>query len=196
MSLFKKKKKDELADVPVTDVAQNVEEDAAADVDAVMRKYDRESATRIWEGKPKLVIRSLMALFSLYCIYMTLFSTAIQEVRLSAFLGFVVLLGFLPYPAKKGSMRVNHIPWYDIVLMFMGVVPLVYFAINAESIIQLALKVTSPRNPDYYQMISLAIMALLSLMELCRRCVGIPILCVVGALLIYALCSVSTYCPS
>ena len=27
--------------------------DMAADVDAVMKKYDRESNTRIWEGAPK-----------------------------------------------------------------------------------------------------------------------------------------------
>ena len=27
----------------------------AADLDAVMRKYDRESATRMWEGTPQLL---------------------------------------------------------------------------------------------------------------------------------------------
>ena len=26
------------------------------EMDAVMRKYDRESATRVWTGKPKIVI--------------------------------------------------------------------------------------------------------------------------------------------
>ena len=34
------------------------------EMDAVMRKYDRESATRIWAGKPKIVISVVMALFS------------------------------------------------------------------------------------------------------------------------------------
>ena len=182
MSLFKKKKKDELADVPVTDVAQNVEEDAAADVDAVMRKYDRESATRIWEGKPKLVIRSLMALFSLYCIYMTLFSTAIQEVRLSAFLGFVVLLGFLTYPAKKGSMRVNHMPWYDIVLMVLGSGCFFYYTLNAMSIIQKSVLIGPVE-------VAVGIIGILILMELCRRCVGVPILVVVSALIAYCFIS-------
>ena len=32
-------------------------------VDEVMKKYDRESNTRIWEGKPKLVVKTIMALF-------------------------------------------------------------------------------------------------------------------------------------
>ncbi len=39
-------------------------------------------------------------------------------------------------------------------------------------------------------MVFIAIIAVLSLMELCRRCVGIPILCVVGALLVYTFSTV------
>ena len=35
---------------------------SAADVEAVMKKYDRESNTRYWEGIPKLVIQILMRL--------------------------------------------------------------------------------------------------------------------------------------
>ncbi|MBR6678562.1 MAG: hypothetical protein IKL23_07555, partial [Oscillospiraceae bacterium] len=98
MSLFKKKKA-EVDTAPAVDTAAMTEEEAlaadvdAADVDAVMRKYDRESATRIWEGTPKIVVRWISAIFSLYCIYMTLCSTAIQEVRLSAFMGCIMLLG-------------------------------------------------------------------------------------------------------
>ena len=182
MSLFKKKK-EELADVPVTDVELSADAvDTEADVDAVMRKYDRESATRIWEGKPKMVIRSLMALFSVYCIYMTLFSTAIQEVRLSAFLGLVVLLGFLTYPAKKGSMRVNYIPWYDIVLMVLGSGCFFYYTLNAMSIIQKSVLIGPVE-------VALGIIGILILMELCRRCVGVPILVVVSALIIYCFAS-------
>ena len=48
-------------------------------VDEVMRKYDRESNTRIWTGVPKVVVSVLMAACSIYCICMTLFSTALAE---------------------------------------------------------------------------------------------------------------------
>ena len=68
---------------------------AGMDVDQVMKKYDRESNVRIWEGWQKIALRWLMAVFSLYCIGMTLFSTAGQEVRLSAFLGCIVVIVFL-----------------------------------------------------------------------------------------------------
>ena len=50
--------------------------DPEADVDEIMRKYDRESNTRIWTGTPKKIVAALMAVFSVYCILMTLFSTA------------------------------------------------------------------------------------------------------------------------
>ena len=46
-------------------------------VDEVMRKYDRESNTRIWQGVPKAVITSVMVLFSVYCLLMTLFSVCL-----------------------------------------------------------------------------------------------------------------------
>ena len=53
-----------------SDDAQNI----AADVDEVMRKYDRESNTRIWTGVPELVIRIMLALFSLFMVWMNLFA--------------------------------------------------------------------------------------------------------------------------
>ena len=33
----------------------------AADLDAIMRKYDRESNVRIWEGKPKIFVGIILA---------------------------------------------------------------------------------------------------------------------------------------
>ena len=157
----------------------------AADVELVMKKYDRESNTRVWQGKPASIIRWLSVLFSVYSIYVTLFSTALPEIRLSMFLGMILILGYLYYPVQKGDGRINHMPWYDWVLMAVGAVPFFYFAANAHGIIKLATRVT--KNPV---MVLMAILAVLSLMELCRRCVGIPILCVVGALLVYTFATV------
>ena len=161
-----------------------------ANVYAVMKKYDRESNVRIWEGIPAVVVKWLSALFSVYCIYVTLFSTAMPEIRLNVFLALILILGYLHYPMRKGTHKVNSIPVYDIIIMLAGVIPFFYFAANAESIIKLALRVTSPRNPNYKLMITMAVLAILSTMELCRRCVGIPILCVVGALMVYAFSTV------
>ena len=40
----------------------------AADVEEVMKKYDRESNVRVWEGVPKTIVRLLNIVFSVYCI--------------------------------------------------------------------------------------------------------------------------------
>ena len=159
------------------------------DLDEVMRKYDRESATRIWEGTPKIIITVIMTVFSLYCLYMTLFSTALPEVRLTLFVGCIIILGFLTYPAKKGHVKVNSLPWYDIVLMLVGSACFFYFAINAFTLIQLATRI----EPIH---VIIGVIGILVLIELCRRCVGIPILCVVAALLIYTFYNQLSYNPS
>ena len=177
MSLFKKHKADAV-----------VENDHDLDLEAVMRKYDRESATRVWEGVPKIVVRVILSIFSLYCIYMTLFSTALPETRLTLFLGFIIVVGFITYPVKKGHVRVNHIPWYDIVLMVLGAGSFFYFAFNALPIIKLATRI----QPIH---VVIGVIGILVLIELCRRCVGIPILCVVGALVIYAFINQLSYNP-
>ena len=118
MGLFKKKEPQE----PVTPVVEvhDTSTGTAADVEAVMKKYDRESNTRVWEGTPKRLISALMAVFSLYCIIDTVFLTTLTEIRLPVFMGLILVLGFLTFPARKGDERVNHMPWYDVLLIICG----------------------------------------------------------------------------
>ena len=157
----------------------------ADDMDAVMRKYDRESATRVWEGKPQVVIRVVMALFSVYCIWSTLFSTAALEIRLTAFLGLIVIMGYLTYPASKHHVKPNSLPWYDIVLMVLGAAAFFYYCATYSSLVKV-LTSAAKMTPFY---IAVGVVGVLCLAELCRRCVGLPILVVVGALLVYTFAS-------
>ena len=149
-----------------------------ADLDALMRKYDRESNTRVWEGWQRWAVGAIMFIFSLYCIGMTLFYSGLPETRLAAFLAMIVFIGFLTYPVKKGHVKVNSMPWYDIILMLVGTSCFLYFAFNALPIIKLATRIQTHH-------VIIGAIGILVLIELCRRCVGVPILCVLGALLIY-----------
>ena len=178
MALFKKHKTEP---VPPEDTgAHDTTVGTAADVEAVMKKYDRESNTRVWEGLPKLVIRWRMVAFSAYCIIDTVFLSTRQEVRLPMFVGLILLFGFLTFPAKKGDERVNHMPWYDIVLLIAGPGAYFFYAVNAQNVVQMSARVM---QNDLYMIIGL--IGILALVELCRRCVGLPILCVAGVLLVY-----------
>lgn len=160
--------------------------DEAASAEDIMRKYDRESATRVWEGLPKKVVRYVMAVFSIYCIWSTLFSTADLPIRLTSFLGLVVIMGYLTYPASKKHVRANAMPWYDILLMVLGAAAFFYYCFSYGSLVT-TLTSASKMTPFY---IAVGVVGILTLAELCRRCVGLPILCVVGVLLVYTFVSI------
>ncbi len=174
-------------------MADTIKKDMSAD--EIMRKYDKESATRIWTGVPKTVVTIITALFSVFCIWSTLFSTADIPVRLTAFLGFSVIMGYLTYPASKKHVKQNFIPWYDIVIMAVGAFCFFYYCLNYRSLV-LTITSASKINPASESAIPgavfylcIGILSILVMAELCRRCVGLPILFVVGALLVYTFAS-------
>ena len=164
MALFKKKTKPE----------------EPMDLAAVMKKFDQESNVRVWEGKPRIAVNCVLAAFSLFCLYVTLFASWLEELRLTTFVAWIVFLGFLVFPARKSHHRKNHIPWYDILAMVLGTAAFLYFSFNAVSIIQQGTRFAP------YQIV-IGIIGILTLAEVCRRSVGLPILIVAGCFLAYAL---------
>ena len=177
--------------------APEVEVGSAEDVDAIMKKYDRESNVRIWEGTPKMVLRVLMAVFGAFLVGMNLFATWDERFRRPLFLGLVIIAVFLFYPIKKGSTRVNYIPWYDIVLMILGSGSFFFYCWKLEEIVNLGTRIHKgflfgPAFGDGLfangipLLVILGIVGILILAECCRRVVGIPILIVASAFIAYA----------
>ena len=164
MALFKKK----------------VRSDEPMDLETVMKKFDQESNVRVWEGKPRITVNCVLAAFSLFCLYVTLFASWLEELRLTTFVAWIVFLGFLVFPAKKSGHKTNHIPWYDIIAMVLGTAAFLYFSFNAVAIIQQGTRFAP------YQIV-IGIIGILALAEVCRRSVGLPILIVAGCFLAYAL---------
>ena len=162
-----------------------IEENQLTDVEAVMKKFDRESNMRIWTGLPKLIVTIILACFSLFCIYVTLFANMLEQSRMTSFLGLVIVMGYLLYPIKKTHVKVNSIPWYDILIMVLGAGAFFYFAVNADAILKMRLAV---RMKDIKYTI-IGVVGILALIELCRRCVGLPILFVAGFFIVYTFAS-------
>ena len=94
MALFKKKGKTKTE----AELLAASPDGAAIDAEEVMRKYDRESNTRIWEGVPKIAFTVILVAFSVYCMAMTLLSVEQAEARLARFLAFIVVIGYLMFP--------------------------------------------------------------------------------------------------
>lgn len=174
---LKDEKMQELGNAPELDTSTGT----AADVEEIMKKYDRESNTRLYEGLPRKVIKYLLAIFSLLMVYMNLFANWDERVRRASFVGMIIIFAFLLYPAKKGSggTKRNYVPWYDIILMVAGSGSFFYFVINFSSIIKHSTRINQVE-------IILGIVGILILAETCRRVVGIPILCVATCFVIYA----------
>ena len=156
-------------------------QDVAADVEAIMKKYDRESNVRFYEGVPRVVLRYLLALFTLYCVYINIFANWETRIERASFVGCVVFFIFMLYPAtKKGEVKPNYIPWYDIILGLLGAFAYFYFVANCRDIISAGIKLNGFE-------IVIGIIGILVTLEACRRSVGIPIVIVACAFIAYAL---------
>ena len=159
----------------------NSESNNTPDIQQIMSEFDRESNTKRFSGFPALAIKCLLILFALYVFATTLFITLPEQVRRSSFLGTILLLAFLIYPARKKAAKINnHFPWYDVLLAFAGCASYYYYAINFESIVNRAISIT-PLD------VSIALVGIFILAEACRRVVGLPILFVAGGFVTYAL---------
>ena len=100
----------------------------------VLAEFDRESNTRRFEGVPKLVTRIMLIAFSIYALWMNVFSSLPEQIRRASFVGIVIFMAFILYPAKKsGAKKVNYVPWYDFLLGIVGGGCFFYYVVNRNS---------------------------------------------------------------
>ncbi len=174
------------------------EADAPIDADALMAEFDRESNTRHFTGAKKVTVNVLMVLFAVFALCVALLGRFLNKIPVlstvmvwpgncAVFLALILLIAYLIYPAyKKQAQRVNYIPWYDYLLGLLSFACFMYIAINAREIAIRAININIMDK-------AVAILAILLLAEACRRVVGLPILCVIAALIAYAFIQGTTF---
>ncbi len=100
---------------------------------------------------------------------------------LSIFFGLIMALVFILVPVRKG-MKMEYVPWYDILLSFAGLITGLYLAINyKEIVVQLGLLVP--------ERIILGSISIIIILEASRRLLGWPFLSIVLIFIFYALFS-------
>lgn len=168
-----------MSDTEVRTVVENEAE--TVDADAIMQEFDRESNTRVFTGWKKKLITTLMAAFSVYMIAMALiFPTATKYTKLTTFMAFILFIGYLIFPAYKAqTKRKNYIPFYDIILAFAGAGSFLYYTIFQDDIILMSRRIGTLQ-------IVIAIIAIILMVELVRRAIGLPIIFVAGGFITYA----------
>lgn len=151
--------------------ADKLERVDAQEINDIMSKFDRESAYRTLTGYRGLIISGVCILFSLLQLYSTWFIIPSTHMR-PLHLGVVLMLAFLLYPARRNS-RKDTLPWYDVVLALLSLACFLYPVVFFE---------TLARQMSYqtYQIVIGAV-AVVLLMEGCRRVVGLPIIIIASA---------------
>lgn len=165
-------------------LAENLEKVAQEEIDAIMSKYDRESAYRTlkdWRGTIIAAVCVLFSLLQLYSTWRIIPSTHMRPIHV----GLVMLLSFLLYPARKGGAK-DTLPWYDVVLALVSLVLYLYPAVFFQQIVR--------QNDLLPYQIWIGGIAILLLLEACRRVVGMPI--VVIAVCFVLIAFFGRYMPS
>ncbi|MGL4981984.1 MAG: TRAP transporter permease [Treponemataceae bacterium] len=145
-----------------------------------MAEFDPDSSHRHFIGVRKKIMRYLLVGFSLFALWLNTFAVLPEQIRRSLFIGFAVFLSYLLFPAKKSLSYTNSVPWYDVLLGLVGALSFGYMVFNFRSLVDSASSGYSSLD------ITVGIIGIVLLMEVCRRVVGIPILAVVTAFLMYA----------
>jgi len=160
-----------------------------------MAKVDKESNTRQYAGVPKSVMRWLCVAFTLYMLiinnafyffpfnrleFFSTFGHLPPQVHRSSFVALLLLYTFLLYPArKKDGVRVNYVPWYDLILGVVGAACFLYYAFNFQTIVGQMATFTSVD-------VVVAVVGIAILFIACYRVVGLPLMVVVGTFIAYA----------
>ena len=159
---------------------EDLEHISAEEVNEIMAKYDRESATRIFSGNKALLIKGLLIAFTIFAVSINTFIRLNAQVHRSVFIACILFLAYLLYPARKNAPKnTNKVPWYDLLLAVASSASFLYMALNYK---QLVSQAGSYTQTD----VAITIIAILLLMEACRRVVGLPILIVVSCFIAYA----------
>ena len=153
---------------------------AELDAQKVLKELDADSKSREWTGWRLYLYRGILIAFAVYALISALLLNGqTLHTKLPLFVGLVVSIGYLKFPAcKKHATRINYIPWYDVVFSVLSLGVYLYYPIMQSKVI------TTGGLIDW-EMIIVGVVGILLLAEVCRRAVGLPLLIVVGAFVAY-----------
>jgi TRAP transporter 4TM/12TM fusion protein len=107
------------------------------DFDELMRKYDSESAFRIFTGPLAKLVMLVAVAMSCFHFYTSGFGLLPAQHQGAVHLAFTLLLTIFLYPVSKKS-RKDGVPWYDIIVALLGVCASMYLVVNYMTLIERA----------------------------------------------------------
>jgi len=144
----------------------------------LMQDLDKEQAYREHKCWRQYITVLVSLAFCGFQLFATLSGRVPAQLVRSSHLAFVQFLAFLLFPATKKMPR-NTLPWYDVVLAFIGSGCWSYYIINFQELVKRAGAYT-------FLDIFIGVIGILILFESCRRIVGLPILIIASCFVLYA----------
>lgn len=148
------------------------------DVEKILEKYDRESASRTLSTFWQNVVRFVCIAFSLFQLYTAAFGVFEAQIQRAIHLGFALVLVYLLYPARL-SKRKEGVKWLDVLFALLGLAVGAYVVVEYTD---LMMRAGLPTTGD----IVFGALCILLVLEASRRVVGIPITIVAMFFLAYA----------
>lgn len=157
----------------------NHEQLSVEEQEKLMEKYDTEANTRQLAGGIAKVVFFVLLAFSLFQLFTGVFGQFTAYVQRTVHLGFALTLIFLLFPARRKGNK-KKVAWYDYILASLAIIVCSYWPIFYESLVQ------KIGGIDTTQAI-VGGLAILLVLEGTRRAVGLPIVIIAIAFMIYAL---------
>ncbi len=157
---------------------EDVVDSSDIEQEEILRKLDKESSYRKLGGAMGKIIIIILALFTTFQLYTAIMGSLPAQLQRMTHLGFVICLAYLLYPAtKKGRRDKIFILDFIFAIAFFGII--FYYITNYEAIIN--------RSGTYNKLdVIVAGIAVLLVMEACRRVVGLPIVVIATVFILFA----------
>ena len=144
----------------------------------VLKKYDRESDTMQYTGFMAKIISAIAISFSVFQLYTAFFGVLDAQLQRAVHLGFALALSYLLYPTSKSWSR-SSLHHLHALLAVLGAASPAYIVIMYR---ELAMRAGLITTPD----LVVGVIGVLLVIEATRRVVGIPMVVVVTAFIVYA----------
>ena len=108
--------------------------DEAQRVNAVLKKYERESDTMTYKGWMAKIVAAIAIAFSVFQLYTATFGVLDAHLQRAVHLGFGLTLIYLLYPMRKSWSR-THVHPLDLLLAILGAAAPAYIVIEYQSLV-------------------------------------------------------------
>lgn len=143
---------------------------AKLDAEAVLRKYDSESNTRVLTGFMAKLVTAIAITFSLFQLYTSIFGVLDAHLQRAVHLSFGMALIFLMYPSRQSWSRSSVHP-FDILLSIVGAAMPMYVVVYYGELVLRAGQITQAD-------MVVGALGIVMVIEAARRVVGWPIVIV------------------